>query len=153
MLSDILNYLPLTDTIGTAGQPTADQFTDIQAAGYEVVVNLALPTSTNALPNERETVTELSMDYVPIPVVWDAPTRQNLEAFFETMDRYRDKKVFVHCAMNMRVSAFMFLYRVIRQREKPEVAREPMLKIWQPSENAVWQHFIDDALVRDTADT
>ncbi len=143
ILNGIGNYLSL-GRIGTAGQPTAEQFAAIQAAGYRVVINLALPTSTNALPDEADRVTALGMTYVHIPVIWESPALQDLEGFFAAMERYREEKVFVHCALNMRVSAFIFLYRVIRLGVPPEEARGMLLQIWQPDE--VWSRFIDQAL-------
>jgi hypothetical protein len=44
----------------------------------------------------------------------------------------------------MRVSAFIFLYRVIILKQSVEIARQDMLKIWQPDET--WQKFINDNL-------
>jgi hypothetical protein len=35
-LSDISNFVPLADGIGTAGQPTAEQLTAIKVAEYDV---------------------------------------------------------------------------------------------------------------------
>ena len=141
---EILNYLRISEAIGTAGQPTAAQFADIKAAGYEVVVNLAMPESPRALPDESELVAEQGMAYVHIPVVWENPTAQDLDRFFAVMDEHRDKKVLVHCAVNKRVSCFTFLYRVIRQRVPPEVARQALHEIWEP--NAVWQSFMDNSI-------
>jgi protein tyrosine phosphatase (PTP) superfamily phosphohydrolase (DUF442 family) len=143
-LEDITNFMSISDAMGTAGQPTAAQFAAITAAGYEVVVNLAMPDSTNALPNERELVAEQEMDYVHIPVVWEGPTIRDLEQFFEAMDRYRGKRIFVHCAMNMRVSVFICLYRVLRENTPFEVASEAIHKIWEP--DAVWDSFLRQAL-------
>ena len=111
-LEDILNYLPLTPLLATAGQPTETQVQAVQQAGYEVVINLATPTSTNALPDEAGLVAALGMTYVPIPVLWDKPTLDDLQAFFGTLDTYAGRKVFVHCVLNWRVSTFMYLYRV-----------------------------------------
>jgi protein tyrosine phosphatase (PTP) superfamily phosphohydrolase (DUF442 family) len=143
-LEEITNFLRISDAIGTAGQPTAAHFAAIKAAGYEVVVNLAMPNSTNALPNEGELVTEQAMDYVHIPVVWEQPTSRDLEQFFEVMDRYRGKRIFVHCAMNMRVSIFICLYRVLQENTPFDVAREAIYKIWEP--DAVWDSFLRQAL-------
>ena len=142
----ILNFLPISDAIGTAGQPTAEQFAAIRTADYDIVVNLALPNSTNALPNEWELVTELCMTYVLIPVQWEHPTQVDLQQFFGIMDGFLGKRIFVHCVMNMRVSAFMLLYRVLRLRVPLETARQDMLRIWEPNET--WQQFIDDALAQ-----
>jgi protein tyrosine phosphatase (PTP) superfamily phosphohydrolase (DUF442 family) len=143
-LEEITNFLRISDAIGTAGQPTAAQFAAIKAAGYEVVMNLAMPDSTNALPNEGELVAEQAMDYVHIPVVWERPTIRDLEQFFEAMDRYRGKRVFVHCALNMRVSVFVCLYRVLRENTPFEVASEAIHKIWEP--DAVWESFLHQAV-------
>jgi protein tyrosine phosphatase (PTP) superfamily phosphohydrolase (DUF442 family) len=144
-LDQICNYLPI-GRIGTAGQPTAGQFAAIRAAGYRVVINLAMPDSTGALPNEADLVAEQGITYIHIPVVWEAPTLQDLERFFVVMDVHRAEKVFVHCALNWRVSAFTFLYRVLRLGVPQEEAMGTLLQIWQP--NPVWRHFIDQALTQ-----
>jgi protein tyrosine phosphatase (PTP) superfamily phosphohydrolase (DUF442 family) len=145
-VNDILNYLPIGPELGTAGQPGREQFAYLRAAGYEVVVNLAMPTSTGALPDEAEVVAAQGMEYVAIPVVWEAPTAKDLERFFEVMEQLRGRKVLVHCALNMRVSAFVYLYRVLRLGVPVAAARETMHLIWQPE--GVWAAFIDDALRR-----
>lgn len=144
-LEGICNYLRV-GRIGTAGQPTGEQFAAIQTAGYQVVINLALPTSTNALPDEAQRVQALGMTYVHIPVIWEAPTLEDLEAFFAAMARYREQEVLVHCALNMRVSVFVFLYRVICLGVAYDEASEALHRIWQPDE--VWGHLISQALAR-----
>jgi len=144
MLDEILNYLEINLTLGTAGQPAAGQFADIQKAGYEVVINLLPISSPKALPDEPAMVAQLGMQYISIPVIWDAPTASDLELFFEAMARHSGRKIFVHCAMNMRVSAFVFLYRVLVEGIPPQEAEMDMLMIWEP--NPTWQQFIDQAL-------
>jgi protein tyrosine phosphatase (PTP) superfamily phosphohydrolase (DUF442 family) len=143
-LNAITNYLRLSPTLGTAGQPTAEQFRAVAEAGYQVVINLALSTSDHALPQEAEIVKSLGMTHFHMPVVWEAPTPMDLEIFFKVMDRNRDIQVLVHCALNMRVSAFVYLYRVLRLGVAEPVARADLHRIWQP--NATWQGFIDRAL-------
>ena len=51
-LNAVLNYHQISDRIGTGGQPTPDQFKAIEEAGFETVINLAMPDSPNALSNE-----------------------------------------------------------------------------------------------------
>ena len=58
-----------------------EQFKDIQAAGFDVVVNLAMPDSDNALTNEGAVVSENGMTYVHIPVPWDAPDANHIAQF------------------------------------------------------------------------
>jgi protein tyrosine phosphatase (PTP) superfamily phosphohydrolase (DUF442 family) len=143
-LANIYNMLSLADNLGTSGQPTSTQLAAIKEAGYEVVINLATGTTPRDLPHEADVVAAQGMEYIHIPVIWDNPTEADLARFFEAMDATKDKKRFVHCIANMRVSAFMFLYRVLRQGMPLEEARATMRQIWEP--NAIWQKFIDAAL-------
>lgn len=143
-LESIYNFLQLSDTIATAGQPTADQFRLLKQAGYEVVINLALPTSTNAISNEPEIVEAQAMEYISIPVLWENPTLADAERFFQAMQTHTSRKVFVHCAMNMRVSAFMYLYRRIYEQVDEDTAKQDLHKIWTP--NPTWQQFIAQVL-------
>lgn len=143
-MRDILSFLAISDRLGTAGQPGRAQFVAIAAAGYEAVVNLAMPDSTGALADEAGLVREQGMEYVHIPVAWEAPALDDLERFLAVMDRFRDKQVFVHCAMNMRVSCFVLLYRVLRLGVPLDEAWQTMLKIWQP--DPVWTSFMERGL-------
>ncbi|MBE9155248.1 protein tyrosine phosphatase family protein [Nodosilinea sp. LEGE 06152] len=145
-LTDIRNYLALSPSLATAGQPTPEQFEALAQAGYTVVINLALSTSDHAIPNEAELVKSLGMTHFHIPVVWEAPTMTDLEIFFKVMERNRDYNTLVHCALNMRVSAFVYLYRVLRQGVDEPTARADLHRIWQP--NPTWQAFIDEALAQ-----
>jgi len=86
------------------------------------------------------------MRYVHIPVQFSAPTHADLLAFFEVMARNEGETIWVHCAANMRVSAFLGLYRVIRQGWMHERAFALMNDIWQPDET--WSSFISVALER-----
>lgn len=145
-MNQLKNFLKISENIGTAGQPTEAQFLAIKEAGYEVVVNLAMPNSTNAIPNEGELVTSQNMIYIHIPVKWEAPTRTDLDYFFLIMKANENKKVLVHCALNMRVSVFIYLFRVICQKVKAADAKEQLDQIWQP--DGVWQAFIENELAQ-----
>lgn len=143
MLNDILNYLEVTPHLGTAGQPTPEQFTELRAAGYDLVINLRPPASEE-IAGEEQIVTGLGMDYLNIPVIWTNPTTENLQAYFQALEANQQRKVFVHCAMNYRVSAFTFLYRVLVEGVPAEEAIVAMRKIWEPNE--VWPAFIEQQL-------
>src|SRR5687768_1338106 len=113
-LEKIYNYHRFSEKLATSGQPREEQFDLIKQSGFEVIINLALPTSTNALPDEAAIVQRCGLKYIHIPVLWEKPTRHDLLQFFQVMEENSDKPVFVHCAMNMRVSAFMYLYRILK---------------------------------------
>jgi len=143
-LKSITNFLPIHENLGTAGQPEPEQFALIKQAGYELVINLVPPSSPESLPDEDALVAEAGLDYVHIPVIWTEPTRHDLDLFFAALEQSRSRKVFVHCVLNFRVSAFVFLYRVLIDGVPPETARQTMLQVWEP--NPTWQQFIDQCL-------
>ena len=72
-LTRIRNFLRIDDRLATSGMPQPDDFAALRQAGFDVVINLALPTSDNALPNEGELVSAQGMTYIHIPVNFDAP--------------------------------------------------------------------------------
>lgn len=140
-MEEIYNFLKLSEKVATAGQPTAEQLEAIAQAGYQVIVNLALPESPKALPNESAIVESLNLEYVHIPVIWENPTLEDIGQFFNVMQANANKSVFVHCAANMRVSAFMYLYRLLAEGIDEETAKSDLHRIWTPNQN--WQEFID----------
>lgn len=143
-IEDIYNYIKISDFLATSGQPTIQEFPAIQQAGYQIVVNLALPESTNALPEEKQIVESQGMQYIHIPVVWEKPTIENLNDFFSVMEANTDKKVFVHCIANKRVSAFIYLYYRLHKQMSEEDAKKELYKIWVPNE--IWQSFIEQVI-------
>ncbi|MCG8485969.1 MAG: phosphatase, partial [Chromatiales bacterium] len=72
-IENITNYIRISDRIASSGQPEEQQFKDIAQAGFQVVINLAMPNSDNAIPEEGYIVTARKMSYVHIPVPFDAP--------------------------------------------------------------------------------
>jgi protein tyrosine phosphatase (PTP) superfamily phosphohydrolase (DUF442 family) len=144
LLSEINNFVQLTERISTSGQPAAGQFASIREAGAQSVINLATPDSKGAIPNEGEIVTRLGMSYVQIPVVWASPTRADFDLFSGVLFANRERRVHVHCVVNHRVSAFMFLYRSIHAGDEPSSAKADMERIWSP--NPTWAEFLDEIL-------
>lgn len=147
-LDEIYNFLLIEDGWATAGQPTAEQFADIKEAGYEVIINLGMKDSPSAIDDEDLLVAEQGLEYIAIPVVWVAPTRDDLAQFFAAMDANAGKRRFVHCIANMRVSAFTYLYRVLVLGVPVDEAAATLHQIWQP--DPIWQEFIDARMEEST---
>ncbi len=135
------NPYQVFDWLWSSGQLSKRDIALVAESGVEVVINLALPTSSNALPGEAELVTGLGLTYVHIPVEWEAPRLEQFERFVGVLQAFRGQRCWVHCAKNMRVSVFIYLYRKLVLSEGDETARFPMQQIWKP--NDVWQAFID----------
>lgn len=142
-LEQILNYYPVSGRIASSGQPRADQFGAIAEAGFDTVINLALPTSKGALVDEGGIVTRLGLAYLHLPVSWEAPRLEDVALFFAVMGALENRRVWVHCALNMRVSCFLYLYgrHVLGQPE--EEAGRPLRAIWHPA--GPWQALITEA--------
>ena len=94
---DLLNFHAITPRIGTAGHPKPDDFVAIAAAGYEVVINLAMHTADDAIADEGSLVSAAGMSYIHLPVPWEAPSAAHLKQFCRLMDAMDDKKILVHC--------------------------------------------------------
>jgi protein tyrosine phosphatase (PTP) superfamily phosphohydrolase (DUF442 family) len=148
-LLEIEAFVPISPTIATSGQPNTKQFSDIQSEGYSLVVNLATPASSNWNPDEQAIVESLGMKYVSIAIDFEYPTLNDFENLADLLDEnsdwtpstLRDRKTWVHCAKNMRVSAMMYLYHRLRKGYTEETSRRYLEQIWQPNE--VWQNFIE----------
>lgn len=98
-MSNILNYRYINERLTSSGQPLADEIQSLAEAGFEAVINLAMPYS----PNVR-------------------------------------RKVWVHCALNHRVSAFLYQYHRLVLGMPEADAKAVMLPEWEPDE--VWQAFL-----------
>lgn len=143
-LNEIRNFLRISESIATAGQPTPEQFPLIKQAGFQIVVNLATSASYQHVPNEKELVEENGLQYIHIPVEWENPKVEEADQFFQVLNHNREKRIFVHCAMNMRVSAFMYLYRILHLGMNSDDAAKDLYRIWQPDET--WQQFINKVI-------
>ena len=135
---DILNFHEMTDNIAIGGQPTVSQLAQVADAGYSVVVNLAMHDSDNAIPEEGSVTASLGMSYIHIPVPSDAPTSTHVRKFFNVMDAFEGEKVFVHCVVSGRVSAFINRYMMLRQGASAEQATSPLLQRWLPAMEEPW---------------
>ncbi len=141
-MNDVINFFQITDRIGTGGQPSVSQLYDIAHYGYDVVINLATHNSENAIENEGSIVASLGMTYIHIPVPFEAPTPEHLRKFFGFMNGLSEEKIFVHCAVNARVSAFIFKYLTMEKKMQAEEATTPLLAQWLPQMNLIWKNFL-----------
>ena len=148
MFEDIYNFLKLSDTLFSGGMPKAEELTDAARKGVDVVINLAPHDVPNALPEEADLVDSLGMQYFNIPVNWNTPTRDGLDRFIEVMDANSGKKILVHCQANFRATAFVALYRILRDGWDPDDAMAGMHQIWDEEDYPIWKMFIEQSLKR-----
>lgn len=137
LIRGIRNLYVYDDGFVSAGQPEISQFASVREAGFETVVNLRIGEPEE----EADTVRELGMEYIHIPVVWLKPTEADVAAFFAVMDEREGRPLFVHCAVNYRASAFLYLYRILRRGVNREDAEADMHEVWVP--DGVWAELIE----------
>jgi uncharacterized protein (TIGR01244 family) len=146
-IEDTYNFRRIHEDLTTSGLLSAEQLGDLHREGYEAVINL-MPDGENSVADEARIVQDQGLDYVYIPVDFDAPTRANLEAFFEAMDARSSDKVHVHCAANYRVSAFYSLYALRRGLCTQDEATELVQSIWNPAEFPAWTALMTEERTR-----
>jgi len=139
-IEDITNYKAVSDKLASSGQPGEMQFKEIAEAGFDVVINLAMPNSDNAIPEEGYIVSARKMMYVHLAVPFDAPTAEHLRLFFSLLKAFEGKKCWVHCVVNYRVSAFLYQYFRLVRNVSSEEAKAVIIAGWQPDQ--VWREFM-----------
>lgn len=130
----------IDDLLCTAAQPSAAQLSALGETGVCHVINLALPTSDDAVADEGARLAAQGITYVNIPVVWERPESAQFLLFAQVLWAMRDEPVLVHCACNMRASAFVFLYRVVHEGVDLAEAATALHAVWRPE--GAWRDFI-----------
>ncbi|MGI9328641.1 MAG: protein tyrosine phosphatase family protein [Pseudomonadales bacterium] len=141
---DIVNFRQYSEHFASAGQPSAEQLTQLRRKGYERVIYIAFSDHQNSLAAEDRLVKSLGMSYVHIPVVWNAPQKSDFELFAASVQQAPTQKTLLHCQVNFRASAFALLYRVIYEQVPLASAKADMNSVWTP--DATWTAFIKSVL-------
>ena len=143
-LNQIFNYQKIDDQLSTSGQPSEGEFELIKGAGFQTVINLAPHDAENSLRDEAGLLRNLSLDYIHIPVDFFKPNETDFSTFRTVMDNHRAEKVWVHCAANMRLSAFLFRYRTEKIGVDRSLKKHELNRIWEPFD--FWKPFLSGDL-------
>lgn len=130
----------IDELLCTSAQPSAEQLATLGETGVRHVINLALPTSDHAVADEAARLAAQGINYLQIPVRWENPEPAQFLLFAQVLWAMRDEAVLVHCACNMRASAFVFLYRVLHEGTTLEAAAATLHALWRPE--GVWRDFL-----------
>ena len=144
--SSIYNFKLLSEGNATSGQPNEKELLHIADAGYEKVINLGLSDAEYSIKNEEQILKSRGIEYIHIPVAFESPEDKDLQEFISALNKYKESKLFIHCAANKRVSVFMALYRIFVLGWEKEKAIHELEKIWKP--NNIWESFIERRLTR-----
>ncbi len=143
---EIFNYRYIDEKVILAGQPDEAQLHAAADEGFQVVINLAPHSSSNALTDEAALCHSLGLEYHNIPVDWSNPAPEDYTTFVEVMSQAEQKKVLIHCAANYRVTAFFSTYAMQKLGWSPQQADSLVSSIWEQDPrwlmNDVWAYFI-----------
>ncbi|MEL7117236.1 MAG: protein tyrosine phosphatase family protein [Pseudomonadota bacterium] len=146
-VTDILNFRRWDERTTLSGQPTEAELAVLKESGVRHVINLGPHDNKGALPDEAGSLTALDLNYVYIPVDFEAPTDEDYAAFCAAMERLEGMTLHVHCIYNARVSAFFYRYAKEGRGGDVDAAFALMDGIWRPG--GVWADFIGDPGSRD----
>jgi len=147
-IEDAYNFRRINDRLTTSGLVSVAQLHDLRHEGYDAVINLLPDTHEHAVASEARVVEDQGLNYVYIPVDFDAPTRADFESFAEALDALAGQKVHVHCASNYRVSAFYSLYALRKGLCSEADADQLVHDVWDPSTYPAWHAFIAEERTR-----
>lgn len=140
-----MNVMRLGDRLITAGQPDRQSLATLrEREGVQAVIYLAPSTARDAVAEEPALLAAQGIEFVHIPIPWEAPTAEHAQAFRAAMNRLRDRKVLVHCQANMRASALTFLWRVLDGGVPLAEAHADLKRIWTP--DGPWRAVVDAQL-------
>jgi len=129
---DAPNVVAISPRLVTSGQPTAASLATLAAQGFGAVIYLAPPTVPDAVRDEKAIVEGQGLAFVNIPINFGKPVEADFDAFRAALDKLSDRKVLVHCQINLRASTMVFLHRVLVEGVPPEQAYAAVAGVWTP---------------------
>jgi len=143
--SGIFAARSVNQNLAFSGQLVEADVEVLKAMGFTTVINLAT-FNRERNGKEDEWVTSKGLSYLHLPVDFSAPTESDLVRFFSLLDSLRGQKVWVHCFVNYRASAFVYLYRIHRLGHKNDEAEASLNEFWTPELRATypqWEDFLE----------
>ena len=119
----IRNFVRLSDDFCTGAQPRLEHLEKLKADGVKSILNLR-PAGEHREAEEEAKVKELGLQYFNIPVVFGEPKEEQVAEFFKITDERKNFPIFIHCAAGIRVGAFWFIRRVLRDGWTIEAAEK-----------------------------
>ncbi len=108
-LSAIKNLRQPSASHYAAGQPSPEQFQQLQQAGIQHIINFR-PQQEQGDFDEAKLVNNLGMQYHNLPIASGKDfTPEAIEQFDRLLNSIGDEKVLLHCASSNRVGAMMAL--------------------------------------------
>jgi len=127
-LRGVMNAAQPLPNLATSGQPRAEQFEALRAAGAEVILDIRDPMEPRPL-DEAEVVRKLGMEYVNVSVRQGALDDSTMEAVLAELRRNRERPVLLHCASANRVGGVLIPYLILDHAMEEAEAVETAMRI------------------------
>jgi uncharacterized protein (TIGR01244 family) len=127
-LPPIRAFLQVDPQFCTGGQPRPEHFAMLKQQGVKAVLNLRTPGEHRA-EEEQAAVEKQGMKYFNIPVVYTAPTTEQVDEFLRITDDPANRPMFIHCTAAIRVGAFWMIRRALRDGMTVDAALEDAKKV------------------------
>ncbi len=153
-LTEARNFYEYSDTVLTAGQPTADQLSTAAEDGVEVVISVVPENERIFNPEQGDILAAQGIEYIHVPVNWRSPDDAEFDRFLDAMNSVGDRKVLVHCWANARASALVYAHRAIEAPETQAGELENLSRVWAEvagynlDANTTWQDYLDRNISR-----
>jgi len=137
-------HCPIHANLMTSALPAVEDFMRMAEQGYEIVISLCQRVDSEILEDEDALVSAAGMKYIHLPVDFYAPTLEDYEVLRDILRSLQERKVWLHCTRNWRVSAWMYIYHIVERSMPYAEAEEILHRIWKPDE--IWQALLDEAI-------
>lgn len=135
----IRNFVRLNNDFCTGAQPRPEHLEKLKADGVKTILNLR-PAGEHRAAEEEAKAKELGLQYFNIPVVFGEPKEEQVAEFIKITDEQKNFPMFIHCAAGIRVGAFWFIRRVLRDNWSLEAAEKEADQIGL-RESPHWKEF------------
>ena len=142
-IENISSFRKNDENLSTSGQPTEAELSLLASDNYKWIINLRPNLEMETVFDEKAIVENLGLEYLQIPMTFETLNNKILMKFFEVMEETETKKSLVHCHHNIRVSALLAFYRILKQNwSKEEVFNDlsKMMEITPTFENYFSHH-------------
>ncbi len=140
-LQDIKAFHQISDTLVSAGQPTAEQYLKLGEAGVEIVISVPRLVPPSDQP-DFSAIQKAGLSYYTVHYDHEKPIIP-MEDFITLMKRFEGKNILVHCALNWRASSILSAYfQIVTGKVNPKAINPDIDLVEIASEHSSMGHFI-----------
>lgn len=149
----MLNERQITPEITITGQPTPEDITAAQAAGFRTIINLRPDDEPGADPDEERLVENAGLNYAAIPVTSETLDDAAVERFSQAISSEGSTPALVHCKSGGRAGIMTLMHLAIKYGWSLEETLQygKQYNDIAPSESSPYRPFFESFIRRHSA--